>query len=472
MNDFSLIIYSLKSRLINSILSVLLTAFGVSIALLILQFENHVKNRINFDSRGIDIVVGAKGSPLQLILSSIYHIDIPNGNIPFKSVETLIKHPQIETSIPMALGDNWRGHRIVGTTKDYISHYKGEINSGRTWKKEFEIISGSNVNLTVGDEVVGSHGLFEGGDKHESEKYKVVGTLKPTGTVIDRLLLTPLDSVLKIHGLDDINIKLHKHDGDHGYDSDYEKNDTHNHNNEHENQDIHEHEFNKQNSDKENDSGHNKKSNQHAHEENSHHHDHDHNDDTSKKEIPQKKDSSAKITAMLLITNTPIANANLPRLINSKSNLQAANPAIEITRLTSVLGLGSKSFRILSTILIGISILSIFSGLASNLENRSTDLAILRAIGYSKNRIFKIISIEGMLIVVSGIILGIILAMSVFVLLTQNITPLKISQAAFNFNYDIIFVIMSVILIGFVASIFPAFRASKISVAKQLAKNI
>ena len=174
---------------------------------------------------------------------------------------------------------------------------------------------------------------------------------------------------------------------------------------------------------------------------------------------------------MLLITNTPIANANLPRLINSQSNLQAANPAIEIARLTSVLGLGSKSFRILSTILIGISILSIFSGLASNLENRSTDLAILRAIGYSKNRIFKIISVEGMLIVVSGITLGIILAISIFALLIQNITPLKISQAAFNFNYDILLVIVSVIVIGFVASIFPALRASKISVAKQLAKN-
>ena len=132
MNDLSLIIYSLKSRLMNSILSVLLTAFGVSIALLILQFENHVKDRITFDGKGIDIVVGAKGSPLQLILSSVYHIDIPNGNIPFKSVETLMKHPQIETSIPIALGDNWRGHRIVGTTKNYITHYKGEINSGRT----------------------------------------------------------------------------------------------------------------------------------------------------------------------------------------------------------------------------------------------------------------------------------------------------------------------------------------------------
>ena len=74
MNDLSLIIYSLKSRLMNSILSVLLTAFGVSIALLILQFENHVKDRITFDGKGIDIVVGAKGSPLQLILSSVYHI--------------------------------------------------------------------------------------------------------------------------------------------------------------------------------------------------------------------------------------------------------------------------------------------------------------------------------------------------------------------------------------------------------------
>ena len=95
-----------------------------------------------------------------------------------------------------------------------------------------------------------------------------------------------------------------------------------------------------------------------------------------------------EITALLIKTKSPIANINLPRSINRESSLQAANPALEINRLTSIFGLGSKSFAILSLILILIAALNIFSGLASNLENRMGDLAVLRAVGYSKKKNF------------------------------------------------------------------------------------
>ena len=95
MSDFYFAIYSLKSRFLNSFLSILLTAFGVSIALLVTQFGNHVQKRLNSDGKNIDFVVGAKGSPLQLILSSIYHVDLPTGNIPYESAKKILKHPQI-----------------------------------------------------------------------------------------------------------------------------------------------------------------------------------------------------------------------------------------------------------------------------------------------------------------------------------------------------------------------------------------
>ena len=89
MNDLSFIISSLKSRWLNSLLSILLTAFGVTISLLIIQFGNHFQDRLKSDGKGIDIVVGAKGSPLQLILSSVYHVDIPTGNISYDSIKNL-----------------------------------------------------------------------------------------------------------------------------------------------------------------------------------------------------------------------------------------------------------------------------------------------------------------------------------------------------------------------------------------------
>ena len=322
MSDLSFIYHSLKSRLLNSFLSILLTAFGISIAILINQFGNHVNNRLSGDAKDIDIVVGAKGSPLQLILSSVYHIDLPTGNIPYDSVKELIKNPKIKTSIPLALGDNWRGYRIVGTTTEYMNHYNAKIGEGRVWDKEFEIVAGSSVDININEEFIGSHGILEGGSEHGKTKYKVTGIMKPTGTVLDRLILTSLNSVLQIHGLEYINYKgkeHHNNDKDHDHDQEHEDADHHNHK-----LDGIDH---------------------HSKEDND---EHDH-DELGKPEI----------TALLITTKSPVANVNLPRQINRDSFMQAANPSLEITRLTSMLGLGSKSLGLISTILMLTSPLTI-----------------------------------------------------------------------------------------------------------------
>lgn len=431
MNDIKFIFYSLKSRSLNSFLSIFLTAFGVSIALIVNQFGSHIQERISKDGEGIDIVVGAKGSPLQLILSSIYHIDIPTGNISYETVKRFTNNPQVKTSIPLALGDNWRGYRIVGTTHDYINHYNAKFDKGKTWDNEFEVVVGSAVDLELGDEIVGSHGLLEGGIVHQDEKYKVVGVLKQSNTVLDRLILTSIESVLMIHGHNETEVENHKIE-------------------------------------KVNDNSMSEESdNHHAESEKNHNDHHDHG-----KESNFTKVLDMKITALLIITKSPVANMNLPRLINKENSLQAANPAIEITRLTSMLGLGSKSFAILSFILIVMASLSIFSGLAATLDNRMGDLAILRAVGYSKKRIFKIICLEGTSIVIFGILSGILMGMIIFSLFIESILTINQSGLTFRFNYDFFLIISAVFISGLLASILPAYIASKISVAIQLSKNI
>ena len=443
MSDLRFVLYSLKYRFLNSFLSIMLTAFGVSIALLISQFGNHIQNRINLDGQGIDIVVGAKGSPLQLILSSVYHIDIPTGNIAYSQAKKIMSNPQIEESIPLALGDNWRGFRIVGTTTNYIRHYDMSLSTGRYWDQNFEVVVGSSVNLDVGDEFMGVHGLLEDGSSHEEHKYNVVGILKPSGTVIDRLILTSLNSVLDIHGL-------------HKVDNSFEKNHEHQHDHEHhkeEHHDVHEHDHDKE---------------KHKNEDENHHK-HSKND---KETYKTNELGSSEITALLIKTKSPIANINLPRSINRESSLQAANPALEINRLISLFGIGSKSFAILSLILILIASLNIFSGLASNLENRMGDLAVLRAVGFSKKRIFKIIVLEGILVVLIGIILGILIGFLLFSILTHNIFTLQTTNASLIFNLDFILIILFVFFAGLIAAIFPAYRGSKISIANQLSRTI
>ena len=135
MSDLNFIFLTIKSRLLNCLLSIFLTAFGVSIALIILQFSNHIDERLSKDNAEVDIVVGAKGSPLQLVLSSIYHIDYPNGNIPFNDVKNIINSPQVDKAIPIALGDSWRGFRIVGTQPSYLDLYDAKIVEGQIWKE-------------------------------------------------------------------------------------------------------------------------------------------------------------------------------------------------------------------------------------------------------------------------------------------------------------------------------------------------
>ncbi len=439
MNDLNFVLYSLKYRMLNSMLSILLTAFGVSIALIISQFGDHIKKRLTLDGKGIDIVVGAKGSPLQLILSSVYHIDIPTGNIDYKLAKKITRLPEIKKSIPLALGDNWKGYRIVGTTKEYIQHYNAKIDKGRLWNNKFETVIGSSIDLKINDEFIGAHGLLEEGTPHHDNKYRVIGILKKTGTVLDRLIITSLDSVLEIHGLENIESKnaIHEHK-EHGHEKSVDKHkDTIG---------VHENHEHKNTIDK--------------------HEDHEH------KNTIDKHDSlkSPEVSALLITTKSPISNINLPRLINRESSLQAANPALEITRLISMLGLGSKSFTVISIILILISALSIFAGLAGNMENRIGDLSVLRAIGYSKKRIFKIVALEGIMIVITGLIFGIIMGLLSFMIIAEVITPLNTSQASISLSLNFYLIILIVLFTGLVAALFPAYYYSKLSVAKLLSK--
>ena len=432
MSDLNFVLLSLKSRFSSTILAVLLTTFGISISIILVQFENHIKNRLNNDGKKIDIVVGAKGSPLQIVLSSIYHIDLPTGNIPFSSLKTISQDPLVEKVIPLALGDNWKNNRIVGTTHEYIEHYGAKLDKGRNWQKVFEVVAGSSVKINLNQKFSGSHGLVDSNDVHDHGEYRVVGILKPTGTVLDRLLLTSVKSVLQIHG------------------QDIKDNEQHNHEHEH---DKHEHE-----------------KHEHQLDENKHKTDnHDHHSEHMDDYISNNQGFiEPEITSLLITTKSPIANINLPRSINKESQLQAANPAFEITRLSTMLGLGSKSFKLLSIIIMLIAVLSIFTGLASNFENRLRDLAILRAIGYSKARVFKIISLEGVIIVIFGIIIGLCSSFLVFNLLVDIIAPLNNSNAKFNFSIDIVIIICLVFLAGLFAAFFPAYKGSKVSVAKQL----
>jgi len=198
----------LRARPLNTVLILLLLALGAATITLLLLASAQLEERMGRDARGIDLVVGAKGSPMQLILSAVYHLDVPTGNIPLTEASALAKRkPLVKQTIPLSLGDSFRGFRIVGTTHDYVAHYGGAPAAGRLWEKSMEAVLGADVaarlGLTVGGSFTGTHGLEGDGAHHGDHPYTVVGVLARTGSVLDRLVLTSLESVWDVHARED-----------------------------------------------------------------------------------------------------------------------------------------------------------------------------------------------------------------------------------------------------------------------------
>lgn len=195
----------LRARALNTALNVLLLALGIATITLLLLTTSQLEERMQRDARGIDLVAGAKGSPMQIILSSIYQLDVPTGNIPWKQAQELARHRAVKKTIPLALGDNYRGHRIVGTHHDYVAHYGARLAQGRLWQAPLEAVLGAEVaaatGLALGATFVGAHGVSgrEGEHMHKTHPYRVVGLLAPTGTVVDRIVLTDVSTLWAVH---------------------------------------------------------------------------------------------------------------------------------------------------------------------------------------------------------------------------------------------------------------------------------
>src|SRR5690606_28498558 len=126
----------------STILSILLTAFGVAILCVLSITSESFEKQLENNSKNIDLVIGAKGSPLQLILSSVYHIDNPTGNIPLAEAEKLQNNPLIKLAVPVSLGDNYRGHRIVGTDSSFLTLYETKVQQGKLFQKNYEVVIG------------------------------------------------------------------------------------------------------------------------------------------------------------------------------------------------------------------------------------------------------------------------------------------------------------------------------------------
>ena len=200
---FGLAIAYLRRRWGQALLSVLVGALGIAaVATAAIGIES-LPEAAERAWGGVDLVIGPKGSALDLVLCCALHLSDPQGLVSEKLAMEAAQHPLIRAAAPLALGDSVDGWRIVGTTPAILSIYRATLSSGNVWTAPLEAVLGSRaaqaLGLKPGDTFVGAHGLVAGGEVHSEFPYKVVGVLAPTGSALDRLVLSDIETVRVIH---------------------------------------------------------------------------------------------------------------------------------------------------------------------------------------------------------------------------------------------------------------------------------
>lgn len=411
MNLFKISWSNLNDKPLSSFLSGLLMTFGITIISLLLLLNKQLDDQFRRNIRGIDMVVGAKGSPLQLILSSIYQIDAPTGNIPLDEAERLTRNPMVKTAIPLAMGDNYRSFRIVGTNQKYLDHFGATVGQGQLFRQPLEVVLGPRVveatGLKLGDTFAGAHGLDEEGEEHADTKYKVVGILNPTNTVTDQLIVTPVASVWAVH---------EGHGGEEHGDE--------------------------------------------AQEAEGEHHDEEHHDE-----------GAQEITSMLIKFRNPLGMM-LARGINQNSKLQAALPNIEVNRLFSLLGVGVETLRGLAIAIMLISGISVFVSLYNSLKERRYEMALMLSMGATRLQLFGMLLLEGLVLALIGFGLGILLSRVGLWLFSSTVSSeYHYTLAAFGILPEEWSLLGIAILIGLLAAALPAVGVYRMNISRTLAEE-
>ena len=387
----------LWSRPLAAALNLLLLSLGLASITLVLLVNHQIQQAFARDLAGIDVVVGAKGSPLQLILSGVFQIDTPTGNVPLADVQALQANPQVAKLIPISMGDSFKGYRIIGTTPDYLSHYAGVMASGALWQAPMQAVLGAKVardtGLRVGDSFVGSHGLGGGGHAHGQTPYAVTGVLAPSGSVMDRLILTATESVWRVH----------------------EK-------------------------------------------------------DTALDAADQKiLEEEREVTLALIQYRSPLAAVTFPRFINTTTDMQAASPALEVSRLLGLIGIGADVLRAFAGVLLLTAGLGVFIALWSAVRERRADLALLRMLGAAPRQLAALLWCEALWLALLATLLGLALGQGVAALLAVALDVDKsISLAALNWPVALLSVPALALGVAVASALLPTWEAYRVSVLELL----
>ncbi|MBI2424694.1 MAG: ABC transporter permease [Candidatus Hydrogenedentes bacterium] len=423
----------LWNRKITTSLTILSVALAVALISSVLSLREEVRRRFEEESQAFDLVVGPKGSPLQLVLSSVYFMDSATGWTPLEDYEKIKADTDfVKAAYPIALGDTYQGFRLVGTTRDFFDFtwlhpvtneptQPFVLQGGEYFDAPMEAVIGSVVarrqNLKVGDTFVSIHGSFDLGDmaeySHEAHPYTVTGILEPSDSPFDRAIYVDLHSVWDTHS----------HEEDHA--------DTEHHEDEH------------------------------AEDEPA----------ANPLDTGEIRAADEKISAVLVQLHSIGHRWQYEEWVNTNTNSMAAIPVQVVQKFFNQFLEPMKAVLLaVGYLVVVISALSILIGLYLSIIQRKRDLAIMRALGASAFEIVGAIIIEAFWVTALGIAGGWVLGQMVTYGLGQYMArEYGMVITPFGITMDEIRAFATVGIVGIVAGILPAWQAYDRDVAHDLA---
>lgn len=410
---FKIVRKSLRQHLVSTTVTAVAIALAAGLVMSVFAIQRQTYSAFTGGDIGFDAVLGARGSQLQLVLNTVFHLETSPGNIPYSLYREIAANPQVELAIPYAVGDNYKGFRIVGTTDEIftrLEYRRGHKFTTQSGGRFFDAtaneavigsIAAKETGLKVGDVFQPYHGLvFDEKKKHEDD-YTVVGILEPTNSPSDRVVWIPLDGIYRMSG--------HVLRG----------------------------------------SGENVKAQPGA-------------------AIP---DEAKEVSAVMLKLRSPQAGMNLDQLINRQGT--AATLAFPIGRsmseLFDKLGWVNRVLELVAYLVVVVAAFSILASIYNSINERRREFAILRALGARRPTVFAVILLEAVAIASIGTLAGyiiffLIMSATAYTVREQTGVALDI----FRFDWALVFTPALMIAVGAIAGILPALKAYRTDVAENL----
>jgi putative ABC transport system permease protein len=410
---FLIVRRSLRQHALSTVVTVLAVAMATGLVMGVFSIQAQSKSAFTGGNIGFDAVLGARGSQLQLVLNTVFHLETSPGNIPWSMYQAVKSDSRVKAAIPYALGDNYLGFRIVGTVPalfDGFTFSDGRqyaVQSGGRFFEEgyAEAVIGSfaaqETGLAVGDTFQPYHGLaFNPEAKHE-ETYTVVGVLEPTNTPNDRVIWIPLEGIYRmsdhvLRGTGEVYVP------------------------------------------------------------------------TAAETIP---DAHKEVSAVMLQFRTPIAGASLDATINKqgKEATLAWPIGAVLAEFFQKVGWINRVFELVAYLVVLVSAGAILASIYNTINERRREFAILRALGARRSMVFTAIVAEAAAIAAIGSLFGLlfyggILALAAVIVRQQTGVVLDV----FSLHPSLILTPIGMTLLGALAGVVPAVKAYATDVADNL----